>query len=82
MADSNRHPVVQERDVSIMETPIQMETEGATENPAAANSDHDVIQALAHAYWIARGCPIGSPEVDWLRAEEDLKNQRASQAAV
>jgi hypothetical protein len=32
----------------------------------------------AHAYrcWHERGCPDGSPEVDWHRAEEELRNRR------
>ena len=47
-------------------------------NPAAANSDHEAIQAPAYDCWLARGCPIGSPEVDWLQAEKDLKNEAAA----
>ena len=35
------------------------------------------IAALAYELWIQRGCPIGSPEVDWFRAEEELKKQKA-----
>ena len=31
------------------------------------------IQALAYHLWLERGCPIGSPEVDWLRAEEEMR---------
>jgi len=34
--------------------------------------DHDVITARAHELWELRGCPIGSPEVDWLEAEAEL----------
>ncbi|MGA2182234.1 MAG: DUF2934 domain-containing protein [Bryobacteraceae bacterium] len=30
------------------------------------------IAALAYRLWQERGCPIGSPEEDWLRAEELL----------
>jgi hypothetical protein len=48
----------------------------------AAHSDHEAIQAPAYECWLARGCPIGSPEVDWLQAEEDLKNEGAKAAAV
>jgi hypothetical protein len=33
---------------------------------------YDEIAALAYAYWLERGCPTGSPEVDWLRAEREL----------
>lgn len=34
------------------------------------------IAPLARALWKARGCPEGSPEDDWLRAEQALKSQR------
>jgi hypothetical protein len=27
---------------------------------------------LAYRFWQERGCPTGSPEVDWLRAEKEL----------
>jgi hypothetical protein len=29
----------------------------------------------AYDLWQERGCPVGSPETDWLRAEEELRNQ-------
>jgi len=35
--------------------------------------NHDDIAALAYALWQERGCPIGSPEDDWFRAETELK---------
>ena len=47
----------------------------------AAHSDHEAIQVPAYECWVARGRPIGSPEVDWLQAEEDLKNEGAKAAA-
>jgi hypothetical protein len=33
------------------------------------------IAPVAYEYWQRRGCPIGSPELDWLKAEEDLKKR-------
>jgi hypothetical protein len=30
---------------------------------------HEEIATLAHELWQARGCPYGSPDDDWLRAE-------------
>ncbi len=36
------------------------------------------IAHLAQALWMARGCPEGSPEDDWLRAEQALKTPRES----
>jgi hypothetical protein len=31
------------------------------------------IARLAEKYWMERGRPEGSPELDWLRAEQELK---------
>ena len=33
------------------------------------------IQVLAYHLWQARGCPDGSPEVDWFQAEQQLRDQ-------
>lgn len=33
------------------------------------------IEQLAYFYWEARGRHGGSPEMDWLRAEEELKSR-------
>ncbi len=32
------------------------------------------IARLAEQYWAERGWPEGSPEQDWLRAEQELKS--------
>jgi Protein of unknown function (DUF2934) len=37
---------------------------------------HAEIAVLAHSYWVARGYAPGSPEQDWLRAEQELKARR------
>jgi hypothetical protein len=34
--------------------------------------EHDEIAELAYQLWVKRGCPVGSPDEDWLRAEEAL----------
>ena len=31
----------------------------------------EAIRVLAYSLWESRGCPEGSPEVDWFRAEEE-----------
>jgi len=41
------------------------------------NSPQEEIALRAHRLWEARGCPIGSPEEDWLRAEEQLRGEQA-----
>ena len=35
------------------------------------------IATLAYHLWEERGAPIGSPEVDWERAVQQLARQRA-----
>ena len=40
--------------------------------PAAVPSWEDIAR-LAEKYWAERGWPEGSPEEDWLRAEQELK---------
>ena len=35
----------------------------------------ELVAQLAYSFWEARGCQGGSPEEDWLRAEEELRNR-------
>jgi len=35
----------------------------------------DDIRQLAHRYWAERGHPHGQPEVDWFRAEQELRGK-------
>lgn len=44
----------------------------ATRTTPTAESIHEQIAALAYALWQERGCPEGSPEVDWFAAETKL----------
>ncbi len=34
--------------------------------------DAQEIEERAYQLWVERGCPIGSPDEDWFRAEEEL----------
>ena len=43
----------------------------ASDRPAA-----EEVARLAHQYWMDRGSPIGTPEVDWFRAEEEFRLRR------
>jgi hypothetical protein len=42
------------------------------EKVSDAVPSQDDIAVLAYFYWEARGCPDGSAEEDWLRAEQEL----------
>jgi len=39
-------------------------------------SSREDIAALAYSYWEARGFQGGSPEEDWLRAEQEMRSRR------
>ncbi len=39
--------------------------------------DQQGIAKLAFEFWHARGCPDGSPEEDWFRAELELQSRRS-----
>jgi hypothetical protein len=54
----------------------------ATEQVAVAQLAHKKIARLAYSYWEARGCPEGSSQEDWLRAEEELRRRKTAWAAL
>jgi hypothetical protein len=39
---------------------------------AEPRPSYEQIASLAYALWQQRGCPEGSPEEDWFRAEQEL----------
>lgn len=39
-------------------------------------SGHEQISKIAYGYWEARGFEAGSPEQDWLRAEQEFLDLR------
>ena len=50
-----------------------------TEPPPVPDADGHELKAheiarLAYSFWEARGCKEGSAEVDWLRAELELRS--------
>ena len=48
----------------------------------AGRSENQEIARLAYSYWEERGCPIGSPEQDWLRAEYELHARQSANSAA
>ncbi len=64
--------------MAIEQTPVL--DQPVSESPSAPGpgvlvepATHEQIATLAYQFWQARGCPQGSPEEDWFRAEEELK---------
>ena len=49
---------------------------------AGLESDQNQMQRLAFQFWLDRGCPIGSPEIDWYRAEEEIRNRVSGSGAA
>jgi hypothetical protein len=41
------------------------------------SASHDDIEGRAYQLWQDRGCPQGSPEVDWEQAEQELSGSRS-----
>jgi hypothetical protein len=54
---------------------------GSLTKDAESSEDHEAIERLAYWYWEQRGCPIGSPEEDWYRAENELRRPSTATAA-
>ena len=42
----------------------------------AEPQNREQIAALAHALWQARGCPDGTPDEDWFRAEREINGSK------
>ena len=38
--------------------------------------EHEQVKLLAYELWHSRGCPFGTPEVDWFHAEDQIRAQR------
>jgi hypothetical protein len=53
--------------------PVSVSAETVRPNPGVT---HEEIARLAYSYWEARGHQGGSPEADWLRAEQELKSRQ------
>lgn len=58
-----------------------IETESTAQDTATAMASGE-IAALAYQLWNERGCPIGSPDEDWFRAEAELSNRNEAAAAA
>jgi hypothetical protein len=68
MSKRKRLPVNQAQEVVVEPPQVQPVT---TDRPEA-----EEIARLAHQYWLERGSPIGTPEEDWFRAEEEFRLRR------
>jgi hypothetical protein len=58
-----------------MATKQQIKKDTATSEPG-----EQATAILAYQLWLDRGCPVGSPEEDWFRAEQTLRASEESPA--
>jgi hypothetical protein len=45
------------------------------QNESLVDFDDDAIRKIAYNLWERRGAPIGSPDVDWIEAERQLREK-------
>jgi hypothetical protein len=50
-----------------------LKTQGAT----TQITETSIVAVRAYELWIQRGCPIGTPEIDWFQAEKELRGSIA-----
>jgi len=50
--------------------------------PPESGPTFEAIAQLAYSYWEGRGYQAGSPEEDWLRAEQELSSRGMAKAAA
>jgi len=62
-------------------TALTTATEAET-SPSDSAVTSEQIAKLAYSYWEARGYQGGSPEEDWLRAEQELNGRLVSSATL
>ena len=53
-------------------------SESKRKDSATAASEPDHVAELAYTLWESRGCPIGSPEEDWFKAEQEIASTAGS----
>ena len=46
------------------------------------NAPQEERALRAYRLWEERGCPIGSPEEDWFRAEEEIRSEQEARDKV
>jgi hypothetical protein len=66
------------RSAKLVETPTTPTVDAdiavpVTAAPVIEQPAQEAIAALAYSYWVDRGCEGGSPDEDWLRAEQELR---------
>ncbi|HXJ94382.1 MAG TPA: DUF2934 domain-containing protein [Terriglobia bacterium] len=75
-ASSLHHFLLSKRRRLRRRRPAANSREGFTASPTSAR--HKEIALRAYGLWEQRGSPLGPPEEDWFRAEQEIRSERAS----
>jgi len=59
---------------------VRQEIKTTPKPPERAKADPtpEQVAALAYQLWLERGCPVGSDQEDWFRAEAQLTVRQAA----
>jgi hypothetical protein len=63
-------------------TPATESVAGILKTSVILEPSYDEVAAHAYHCWQERGCPEGSPEEDWHRAERELRERRSLRASA
>ena len=55
-----------------------MHSSNAADPGPNVNVNESQVAALAYSLWTERGCPEGTPQLDWFRAEELLRSGKVN----
>jgi hypothetical protein len=75
---ARRKSVRTARPASAVEVSSTPEVVSVAESVQTVGITTDAVAQLAYSYWVARSYQGGSPEEDWLRAEQELRAATAS----
>jgi hypothetical protein len=64
MAKRKRLPRNQAQEVVVESPQVQ---------PGSGRPEAEEVAWLAYQYWLERGSPIGTPEEDWFRADQEFR---------
>jgi hypothetical protein len=75
---TRKSPASTEKKTTTRKAPTKKAAAASAVEPVTApvtekhNPSYHEIAQLAEHFWVERGRPFGSPEIDWLRAESTL----------
>ena len=59
---------------ALQKSPGTISSDAAKKTAATVSPTESEIATVAYQLWLDNGCPVGSDQEDWLRAEATLKN--------